>query len=87
MKHILARIEEALEQLTKAERELRGRGTSYPDFTDIIGELQLRDCTDEEIAYWLMTCDNKLGAIPLDLIYEGNIEGVYRRLREGRDAE
>ena len=75
-------LERSIEDLRDVIKILEARvGESYPSFEDIIRELRIRDCSDVEIAFWLGTCDSKLGDIPLDCIREGNIEGVYRRLR------
>ena len=81
----MSHIENTLSEIRKAIKNLDNKlWTDYPTLEDVLIELRLRDCDDEEIAYWLGTEDGKLGDVPLKLIQNGNIEAVYRRLRNGR---
>lgn len=82
-KYVIDSIVAAAGLLVKTA-EIMTEDNINPTFEDVIAELRILDCGDEEIAYWLTHCDPKLGAIPLDLIQEGCIEGVYRRLRNGK---
>lgn len=75
-------LEKSLQDLRDIVTTLENKVVEqYPTFEDVLQELRLRECCDEEIAFWLGAEDPKLGVRPLELIQQGDIEAVYRRLR------